>query len=333
MGLNELDCMDFEINKQRYYSLSTYLRARYGQRVQKIPLDAGFNCPNRDGTLSRTGCIFCNAQGSGSGLLEQGLGVREQYLFWQNRFVKRYKAKLFWAYFQSFSNTHGPIEKLQAVLAELDGLPGLVGLALGTRPDCLDQAKLSLLASQPFSDVWLELGLQSAHDQTLCLINRGHDSACFARAVQGAVQSGLQVCVHIILGLPGEDLAMVMQTIDFINGLPIAGIKFHNLYVCQGTVLAKWFLQGRYRPLTQEEYICWVALALARLRSNILVQRINGDPKPGELLAPDWAGRKAELLAAVDGYLAGHNLWQGKHCDQPLAIPLYSQLKAGIKHE
>ncbi|QGY39817.1 TIGR01212 family radical SAM protein [Pseudodesulfovibrio cashew] len=314
---------------KRYYSLSAHTRRRYGQRVQKIPLDAGFSCPNRDGTLSRAGCLFCNPKGSGSGFGAQGQSLAEQWEFWRSIHVERHHLSLFTAYLQSYSNTHGPIEKLAETLTRLKGLPGLESLSLGTRPDCLDKAKLELLARQRdelgLSDVTLELGLQSASDTTLAYINRGHTAAEFAEAVKEAAAHGLTVVGHVIAGLPTpngrEGEAELLDSIDFINTLPVSGIKFHNLYVCRGTGVAKLYEAGQYVPLSQDEYLTMLSAALMRLKPTTVVHRLNGNPGKGELLAPDWAANMRGLHNAVRSHFEKHDVWQGKHNGAGDAIP------------
>ena len=247
----------------RTYALSAYTRQNFGQRVQKIPLDAGFSCPNRDGAISRHGWIFCPPNGSGSGLRERGLNIAEQWQFWFDIHNTNNNLNLFTAYLQSYSNTHGPIEKLIRVMGRLKGLPGLTSLSLGTRPDCLDDEKLDLLAAQRdelgLSEVVLELGLQSACDETLTHINRGHNAQSFAEATRAADRRGIKVVGHIIAGLPTpsgrEGLAELLASVDFINQLPMHGVKFHNLYVCHGTALARLYADGQYVPLTQLEFL------------------------------------------------------------------------------
>lgn len=326
--------------EQAYYSLSTYFRRRWKRRVQKIPLDAGFSCPNRDGTLSRKGCLFCNARGSGSGLLEQGLDLAGQWRAWHSHYLRRLKDASFIAYLQSFSNTHGPVSKLREVLEEICTFPDLVGIALGTRPDCLDHEKLALLAAcskkapdigpnaqlknsllPDTLEIWLELGLQTANDAVLENVNRGHDFACFQSACRQAAEHGLLVCAHLIAGLPGENRQSFLDSVAAVNVLPVHGVKFHNLYVCQGSQLAGVWKQGGYQPLSRSAYLDWLCEALARLRSDIVVQRLTGDPAPGELLAPDWAAHKSSLLRDIRQSLAERNLWQGKLVDAPERPP------------
>ncbi|MGE4504181.1 MAG: TIGR01212 family radical SAM protein [Desulfovibrionaceae bacterium] len=294
----------------RYFTLATYFRQRFGGRVRKIPLDAGFSCPNRDGTLGTGGCAYCNPQGSGTGLLARGLGLAEQWSHWSARFQGRGEAR-FLAYLQSYSNTHGPASRVAEVLEELAALPGLAGLALGTRPDCLDEERLGLLAAFPAEEVHLELGLQSANDATLARINRGHDAACFARATRAAAALGLKVVAHVMAGLPGETGEDFLHTIAFVNALPVHGVKLHNTLVCRHTPLERLHASGGYAPPGREEYAALAAEALARLRPGVLVHRINADPAPGELVAPAWAADKADVRAAIHAEMERHDWTQG----------------------
>lgn len=301
-----------------YYSLAAYFRQRFNRRVQKIPLDAGFDCPNRDGTISRKGCLFCNAKGSGSGLRDQGHDLAAQWQLWRSRYRRRLKDASYIAYLQSFSNTHGPISKLREVLEEIIVLPDLAGIAVGTRPDCLDEDKLALLASTKgdgHDEIWLELGLQSANDAVLEAIGRGHDFACFQAACHQAAAQGLRVCAHLIAGLPGENKQSFLDSVAAVNALPVHGVKFHNLYVCEHSRLAARWRKGNHAPLERHEYLDWLGEALALLRSDIVVQRLTGDPGPGELLAPAWAADKKTLLHDLHAHLAAQDLWQGKHND------------------
>lgn len=313
----------------RYFSLSAYTRQRYGKRVQKIPLDGGFSCPNRDGTLSRKGCVFCNPHGSGSGFADKGMTFAEQWTFWHDIHTKNHNLELFTAYLQSYSNTHGPIEKLRAALDALHGLPGLETLSLGTRPDCLDEAKLDLLVEQKealgLSAVSLELGLQTANDETLAHINRGHTAEDFARAARAANERGLEVVAHAMAGLPtkygkeGEE--ELLETVDFINLLPVSGVKFHNLYVCRGTTLARLYEEGKYLPMELPEYLSQLSAALMRLKPTTVIHRLNGNPLEGELLAPEWAANMRAMHNTIRTYFKEHNVWQGKNNGAESGIP------------
>jgi radical SAM protein (TIGR01212 family) len=306
------------MSPNRYFSLSAYFRRRFGGRVRKIPLDAGSSCPNRDGSISSGGCVFCNEHGSGTGLAGR-LTLRQQYLAARERILARGKATRFLGYIQSFSNTYGPGGRLLGMLRELDGLPDLAGIAIGTRPDCLDDEKLDILCGAPFDEIWLDLGLQSAHDRTLKRINRGHDAACFLEWAGKAGARGLKVCAHVITGLPGESLADFEQTLAVVNSLPVAGIKIHNLYVCRGTPLEKQWQSGEVTLLSREESVTWLVRGLTLLRPDIVVHRLNGDPAPGELTAPGWALEKTDFLNAVKMRLLQSDDWQGKALGHPLA--------------
>jgi len=305
------------------------MRQRFGQRVQKIPLDAGFSCPNRDGSISREGCVFCNPLGSGSGMRERGLSLEEQWAFWRSHHQEHHGLELFAAYLQSYSNTYGPIERLAETLDALKGLPGLTALSLGTRPDCLDEAKLDLLAAQKaplgIHEIFLELGLQSSNDITLQHINRGHDADSFAEATKLAAERGITVVAHIIGGLPTpggrEGLEAMLDSVDFINNLPVGGVKFHNLYVSNGTILARWFEEGKYTPPTQDEYLHWLAESVMHLDPKIVIHRLNGNPGKGELVAPDWAANMRGLHNAVRAYFKKHEVWQGKKNGAEAGVP------------
>ena len=293
----------------RVHTLSQAFRAIFGRRAKKIPLDAGSSCPNRDGTLSRGGCLFCNATGSGTGMHLKGFGLRAQWEALSGPARRRNEALL--AYLQSFSNTYGPPQRLAALLAEMADLPDIAGICLGTRPDCLDREKIHLLAAAPVSHVRLELGLQSADDETLSRINRGHTAADFAQASCAAADAGLFVVAHVMAGLPGEGVAEFLNTIDFVAALPIAGIKFHNTLVAAGSGLAGLYAAGGYLPMSREDYVAAVSQAIARLPAHVAVERQNADPAPGELVAPAWAADKQGIRHDIAARLERDDIWQG----------------------
>lgn len=249
------------------------------------------------------------------------MSLAQQWDYWRDHFLqKKPKTRHFLAYLQSYTNTYGPLPRLQKVLAELEGLPGLFGLSLGTRPDCIDADKLDLIAAFPAQVLLLELGLQSANDATLARINRGHNAACFATACHMAAQRGIQVVAHLMAGLPGEGPEDFLASIDFINQLPVHGVKLHNVYVCKNTPLADQFERGEYHPLALNEYAHWVARALARLRPDIIIHRINGDPDAEELLSPYWATEKQDILLEIHDALVHRNVTQGCEYDPSEAL-------------
>ncbi len=295
-----------------YRDLNSYLRERFGQRVQKISLDAGLGCPNRDGRLGVGGCLYCNVLGSGTGAWAQGLGITAQIQEGMDRLRRRYGARWFIAYFQSFSNTYAPVEQLRALYEEALAFPEVVGLSIGTRPDCLSPEVLALLSGYARSYlVWLELGLQSAHDATLRLLNRGHDVACFTRAVHQAASLGLEVVAHVILGLPGEGPPEMAATARYLAGLPLQGVKLHLLYVIQGSGLARLYEAGEYRPLSEDAYVSLAVDFLELLPPHVVIHRVTGDPHAGELLAPAWCLDKNRVLNRIREEFARRGSRQG----------------------
>lgn len=298
---------------KRYNDFNTYLRDIFGCRVQKITIDAGFSCPNRDGKITTGGCIYCNDRGSGSGARARGLSITEQIVQGKEALAKRYKAKKFIAYFQAFSNTYAPIDRLKSLYEEALAVDDVVGLSIGTRPDCVDEPILALLQQYGINTlVWIEYGLQSAHDATLALINRGHDFKCFAQAVDATRNRGIKICAHVILGLPHENKEHMLATADAIAGLGIDGIKLHLLYIIKGTRLADLYGQGAYKCLEQQEYVDLVCDFLERIPPDMVVQRLTGDPHPQELVAPMWSLKKTETIALIQATMDARDSWQGK---------------------
>lgn len=304
---------------QRYYTLNEYLRHLYGERVQKITVDAGFTCPNRDGTLYGDGCIYCNDRGSGTGDRARGISIVEQIRTNARRVAERYNARKFLIYFQSYSNTYAPVERLKQVYdAALRAIDGVVGLSIGTRPDCVDGQKLRLL--QDYAEnhlIWVEYGLQSSNDRTLRRIHRGHDAASFENAVKATQSRGISICAHVILGLPGESRKEMMETARFIAGLGLDGVKIHLLYVIRGTALETLYRRGIYKCLDMPEYADLVREFLEYLPPGMVIQRLTGDPHPEELVAPEWALEKQAVRRKIHETIALKNGWQGKQYAGP----------------
>jgi len=299
------------VTERPYTDLASYLRGRFGCRVQKISVDAGLTCPNRDGTRGTGGCIYCNERGSGTGA-SRLMTVAEQLRSAKAYLAVRYKAKKFLAYFQSFSNTYAPPDTLRAIYDEALGVEDVAGLAVGTRPDCAGDDILDLLAE--YDDrtfLWVEYGLQSIHDRTLSLINRGHDAGAFLDAVARTRQRGINVVVHVILGLPGETKDDMIETARALAGIDIQGVKIHVLYVARGTRLHDMYESGAYRCLGRDEYVDIVCDFLALLPRRIVIHRLTGDPHRGELIAPSWTLDKESNLRAVREELARRGLYQG----------------------
>lgn len=294
-----------------YRTFSAFLRERFGTRVWKITLDAGLSCPHRRG--DRTGgCIYCNAQGSGTGAFDRGISVSDQLAQGIARMRKRSHFEAFIAYFQSFSNTYAPLKALKCLYDTVIDFPEVVGMAIGTRPDCIDEERLDLIES--YTDrlvVWMEYGLQSACDETLKLINRGHDVLSFVEAVRLTEGRRLRQCAHVIIGLPGEGKEQYIGTARLISSLPITDVKIHLLYVVRGTPLEDMLVRGEYRPLTLDEYAEAVSLFIGHLRQDIVIQRLTGDPHPGELVEPRWALDKTRVRKEILAAMERHGIVQG----------------------
>jgi uncharacterized protein len=299
--------------KKPYRDLNTYFRSLFGCRVHKVTVDAGLDCPNRDGTIATGGCIYCNAKGSGTGAHRQGISITRQIERSKARIARRFKTNKLMAYFQSFSNTYASVEHLRALYEEALAIEEVVGLAVGTRPDCVSSAVLDLLESYTHNHlIWIEYGLQSAHDRTLSRINRGHDVACFEKAVAATRNRKINICAHVILGLPGESRQDMLETADAIAAMGIDGIKLHLLYVVRGTPVEALYRDGQYRCLDQQEYADLICEFIERLPERMIIQRLTGDPHPKELVAPAWSLQKRETMDLIHTRFKEKNTWQGK---------------------
>ena len=299
-----------------YRDLNSYLKGRFGARVQKITLDAGLTCPNRDGRVGTGGCLYCNARGSGTGAWGRGQDIAAQMEAGMARLARRYGAAGFIAYFQSFSNTYAPAARLRQLYEAALAFPQVVGLSIGTRPDCLEDDVLELLAAYARDRlVWLELGLQSAHDVTLTRLNRGHDVACFTEAAVRAAARGLPVVAHVILGLPGEGPREMAATAAYLARLPLQGVKIHLLYVIKDSGLARLYESGEYDCLTEDQYVNLVVDFIERLPPHLVIHRLTGDPHADELLAPAWCLDKSRVLGRIREEFARRSTRQGSRWD------------------
>lgn len=295
-----------------YNDFNTYLRQRFGCRVQKVTIDAGFSCPNRDGTLSSKGCIYCDSKGSGTGAALEGKSISDQIRQGKARLATRYKAKKFIAYFQAFTNTYAPCDILQKRYDEALRDPDMVGLAIGTRPDCVDEEKLTLIQGYSTTKmVWIEYGLQSIHNRTLKTINRGHTFEDFVRAVRMTQGRNIMICAHVILGLPGESKEDVLDTAGAMGELGIDGVKIHSLYVLKESPLAMLYGEGGFNTLDEDTYVDWVVAFLEALPPHIIVQRLTGDPGPASLVAPSWTLQKQQTLSLIQQTLKDRKTCQG----------------------
>jgi len=278
---------------------------RYGERVHKIAIDAGFTCPNRDGTIGRGGCTFCNnvsfsPNGRRPSLTASQIESGRQVI------RKRTGAKKYIAYFQAYTNTYADVCELTRLYDEALEEPDVIGLDVGTRPDCVPDKVLDLLADyqQKGYEVWLELGLQSAHKKTLDHVNRGHGFSEYKETIVKARSRGLKVCTHLILGLPGESTKQHIESHERVLELGVDGLKFHPLHVVKGTQLANEWRRGEYQPLSMDEYVSDVVEMINRTPENVIFHRLTGTASPDVLLAPAWCSKKWQVLNSITAALA-----------------------------
>jgi hypothetical protein len=297
---------------KRYYQFSDYLKERFGCKVYKVTIDAGFTCPNRDGALGWGGCTYCNNKGFSANSRGAPSPIRRQVEQGMAFMRKRYKAEKFIAYFQAYTNTYAPVETLKSLYDEALAFEEMVALSIGTRPDCVSEEVLDLIDEyQATHEVWVEYGLQSIHDATLRRINRGHDYAAFLDALERTKRRGLKVCAHVILGLPGESRADMMATAREVGRLDIDSLKIHLMHVLKDTPMEKELREGRFKPLEFEEYIGLVCDFLEYIPPHVSIQRLTADGPRSILLAPAWATEKKRTLAAIDAELERRNSHQG----------------------
>ena len=279
--------------------------SRYGERVHKIAIDAGFTCPNRDGSIGRGGCTFCNnVSFSPNGRKPDQ--IAEQIESGRRVITRRTGAKKYIAYFQAYTNTYADVRELTRLYDEALKQPDVIGLDVGTRPDCVPDAVLDLLVDyqQQGYEVWLELGLQSAHDATLKHVNRGHGFAEYEQAILRARSRGLKVCTHLILGLPGESTGHHMTSLQRVLELGVDGLKFHPLHVVKGTKLANEWRRGEYQPLTMEQYVADVVELIKLTPDEVIFHRLTGTASSNVLLAPEWCSKKWQVLNHITSTLA-----------------------------
>lgn len=301
----------FNSTDKRYNQFSAYLKNKFGVKVYKITLDAGFSCPNRDGKISTGGCIFCDEGGSFSQAHSNKLSIAEQVNVGIENLSARFKPQKFMSYFQAYSNTYKPIGELERIYTSALNNDKIIGLSIGTRPDCIDDDKLKLISS--FTDeyyTWIEYGLQSIHDRTLSKINRGHDYECFLRAYEKTKQYGINVCVHVIFGM-WETHDEIMETAVELARLRVDGVKIHMLCALENTKLANMFYNGEIDFMSEDEYIQTVCDFLEYLPKTTTIHRLAGNGLKKNLIAPCWLGAKMDCLNKIDRELMKRNSFQG----------------------
>jgi radical SAM protein (TIGR01212 family) len=298
--------------QKRYSTFSDELKRLFGCKVQRISVDAGFTCPNRDGYLDTEGCIFCGGHGSGSHGIQRNLDIAAQLEDGKEVMRRKYKASRFIAYFQAYSNTYSDGATLRKRFSAALAVPDIVGLIIATRPDCLPDVVLDYLhelSRQTY--LWLELGVQSMYDRSLTFINRRHDHSCSVDAIRRAQSRCLRVCAHIILGLPGETGEEKLAMADELNRLGVDGVKLHLLHVMKGTKLAELHGRGEIKLPGRDEYAGLVCDFLELLDPRILIHRLTGDGGHANLIAPLWSLKKFEILNLIDAELERRGTRQG----------------------
>ncbi|TCT14649.1 hypothetical protein EDC18_105130 [Natranaerovirga pectinivora] len=296
-----------------YYSLSTYYKALYHDKVYKISLNGGFTCPNRDGTIDSRGCIFCSEGGSGDFASSDYLSITDQIEEGKKRLANKKIGKGFIAYFQAFTNTYGSIDKLRNIYFEAIHHPDIVGISIATRPDCLSDDVLDLLSElNTIKKVWLELGLQTIHNETAKVIRRGYSLHCFDEAVKKLYALNLDIVVHLIIGLPNESREDILESIKYIAHLPISGVKLQLLHVLKYTDLAKLYYDEQLKVLEKDEYIDLIIDCIEHLPPDMVIHRITGDGPKSILIAPFWSGNKKDVLNSILKRFKERNTYQGK---------------------
>lgn len=295
-----------------YRSLNEYYRNLFGKKTAKISLDAGFSCPNRDGSLSTGGCIFCSEGGSGDFAENSALSITQQIENGKAQTRKKWPHACYIAYFQAFTNTYAPVNILRQKYEEALAQPDILGISIATRPDCLGDDVLTLLEElSKKTKIWVELGLQTANEDSAKLIRRGYPNRVFVEAVQKLHRLQIPVVVHVILGLPGESLEDMLATIHFLNPLPIHGIKLQLMHVLAHTELANLYWEGAYTPLEKEEYLEILCQCISHLRPDIIIYRLTGDGDKSILLAPLWSLYKRDILNRLHQLLKERQIYQG----------------------
>ena len=297
-----------------YRTFNSYLREYFGERVFRVPIDAGFTCPNRDGVRAFGGCTFCDDRGSGAPTIKREADVREQLEVGMRRINRRFKAKKYLAYFQAFTNTYAPEGVLKSIYDIALDYPEIAGICIGTRPDCLEDNILDLLAEYSKKTfVWLEVGLQTKYNSTLDAINRGHSAEEFFDCVKRAKERGLNVATHLIFGLPGETKEMMMETVKSVSNIGLDGIKIHQLCIYKGTPMEVDWRLGRLPTLDEDSYVELVCDSLEILPPEMIIMRLVAEGSQDEILAPNWSFEKERIMTKMQDELKRRESCQGKH--------------------
>lgn len=313
---------------RRYNSFGTFMKNRFGEAVYKVNVDAGFTCPNRDGTLGTTGCIYCNNDSFRPVSCKPNLSITEQIKNGVEHIIRRYKANKFLVYFQPYTNTYAPVEILEKLYSEALSFPSVIGLAIGTRPDTIDDDKIKMiqaLAKKYF--ILIEYGMQSIYDKSLEFINRGHNYQTFLDAIEKTQGKGIFIGAHIIIGFPTESRDEMLLMADEISTLPIEFLKIHQLQVIKDTILETIFKEKPFNIFEYNEYIEFVTEFLERLSPNIVIQRLFATAPDNILIAPRWGKSRQEILRDIEKRLELRETWQGKKWKESSGLLVAEGLK------
>lgn len=296
-----------------YNFFGDYLTEKYNCRVLKLPVNSGLSCPNRDGTLSRTGCIFCSEEGSASPASCNNMTIHEQMQNALTSFKRSSKNTRYIAYLQAFTNTYAPVHILKQIYDSAVSFPDITGLMIGTRPDCINSEILDLIKSYDKNnfELWIELGMQSQHNRSLSLLNRGHNNESTIDAIKSISDCNIKTCLHIILGIPGETWQDMMNTADTISNLPVSGVKLHHLHIIKNTPLEKIAIDKKYKMIAFKEYISTACDFIERLRPDILIHRLAGDRGADTLIEPKWGLQKGTVLQGIEDEFNNRCTYQG----------------------
>ncbi len=307
----------FASDNKRYHTWNYHLRHTFGHKVFKVALDGGFDCPNRDGTVAHGGCTFCSVAGSGDFAGNRADNLVTQFHSIKAKMHKKWKDGKYMAYFQAYTNTHAPVEVLKEKFESVLNIEGVVGLSIATRPDCLPDDVVEYLAElNERTYLWVELGLQTVHERTALLINRAHDFNCYVEGVNKLRKHGINVCSHIINGLPLENEKMMMETAKAVADLDVQGIKIHLLHLLKGTPMVKQYEKGQLQFLSQDDYVNLVCDQLEILPPEMIVHRITGDGPIDLMIGPMWSVNKWNVLNSIDAELIKRNSFQGRFYQQ-----------------
>lgn len=301
-------------NEKPYHSLDYELKERFGEKVYRLALNGGMSCPNRDGHIGSGGCIFCSGGGSGEFAADPSLSIQRQIEAGKLMLSGKRPVHKYIAYFQAFTNTYGPVEYLRTIFTEAISQPEVVLLSVATRPDCLPPEVVELLAElNRIKPVWVELGLQTIHEDTASFIRRGYELPVFKDAVLRLREHGMEVIAHVILGLPGEDRERMLQTVRYLNTQDIQGIKLQLLHILKGTDLARFYEQHPFHIFAQEEYVDMIVSCVELLRPDMVIHRLTGDGPKELLIEPRWSCAKRQVLNAIHREFRLRDTWQGKY--------------------